>query len=175
MAFYNKTILVPSLSIINLLLCNKNIVIPSYLCIYEDRFAIKHYTRNDMNVLRVWKTKSWFDYWYNDFSDTGERFIAALDYTINDDHIKIEHICVNDGENNGIYQDALDNHDASELIISLFAFVTSVAKEEKKMRITMDVHENLRLYNKYYKDGGFVLTCDKCQDNPVWIKTQINL
>jgi hypothetical protein len=141
--------------------------------LYEDRIAIKHYLRNDTHIIRIWKTKSLLDYWFDPYCS--RNFIASIDYNIHDTYIKINHIGINVYEHSNIYVNPLDDSDAEDLIENLVNFVKIVATKENKKKITLDVHENLRLFSKYYYNLGFETTTQKCIDNPFWVVTELIL
>ena len=172
MIFFNKVVFVPNLiNLCRLLQNHSNYTLDH--CIYNDRIAVKHNIQGDYNVVRMWRTKSLFDYFYDGF--TVNRFIAALDYKINDDHIKIEFLNINDDENYNINDLFLNSEESSKLTKSLVDFIKNKAVEENKTKIIIDVHSNLRLYDKYYKNNGFKVTNRKCSDNKYWVETEIIL
>jgi hypothetical protein len=173
MIFYNNTILLSNLqALYELLQNNDNESLYTCKCIYEDRIAIKHYTRKELNIIQIWKTKSLFDYWFDPYCS--KNFIATLDYTIYDTYIKIIHVGINDSERRNIYNNNnLDQQDAEELIKNFVNFLKRLAIKEKKEKIILDVHENLRLFLKYYYYIGFKTTERKCTDNPFWIETEL--
>ena len=174
MLIYNKTILLPNLNALYELLNNNDD--PSLYtckCMYADRIAIKHYTRNEKHIIQIWKTKSVFDWWYDPYYS--RNFIATMDYTIHDTFIKINHIGINDYDHSHMYKNSLDEYDAEDLIKNLVNFVKIVGTKENKLKIIIDVHENLRLFLKYYYYIGFKTTTNKCTDNPFWIETELNL
>jgi hypothetical protein len=174
MLLYNNTILLSDLhSLYELLNNNGNESLYTCKCIYEDRIAIKHYTHKKLNIIQIWKTKSVFDYWYDPYNS--RNFIACIDYTIYDTYIKIVHVGINDNTRNNMYNSTLDECDAEELIKNLVNFLKIVATKENKEKIILDVHENLRLYLKYYYYIGFKTTERKCVDNPFWIETELIL
>ena len=164
---FNKVKLVPNLNILFNLLNND--YSDEYTCnfIYGERIAIKHYTQNNQNVVRIWKTNSLFDYFYSDHLSPYSTFIGAIDYTINDDHVKIDFLCINDDENK-------NNYEMLILKKSLINFIKNLANEKNKSKIIVDVHKNLRLYKKYYSNEGFKQTNRKCTDNPYWIEAEFN-
>ena len=174
MFLYNKTLLLPNLSALYDIFndddddddndVNENLYSCNY--IYGDRIACKHYCRKEMNIIQIWKTKSLFDYWYDSYS--GRNFIATIDYTIHDTFVKINHIGINDYAN-------LDFFDPEEVIKNMLNFVKIVATKENKEKIIIDVHENLRIFLKYYYYIGFRATERKCSDNPFWIETELIL
>ena len=176
MIIYNKTILVSNLSeIIELLNNSDNISLYNCKCIYDIRIAIQHKLTKNRNIINIWKTNSLFDYWYTDYSNCGKNFIGCFDYTIYDTYIKINHICINDGENPNLYNDYLDIDNSEDLIKACINFVKTVAKNENKNKIILDLHSNLRLYEKYYSYEGFKITNRKCLDNPYWFESEIKL
>jgi len=174
MRFYNKTTLLPNLDALYLLLVKGPIINPMCLFCIGRRIAIEHNQTDTKNSIRIWKTTSIFDYWYGELSDPGSTFIASLDYTINPRHhyVKIESLFMNDDEHSNVYKNSLDSVTAQELNENLLKFVENVAKTNSISKIIIDVHSNLRIYNKYYKNNGFQLTDRKCADNPYWIETE---
>jgi len=50
-----------------------------------------------------------------------------------------------------------------------------IAKKEKKKKIILDIHNNFKMYNKYYSNSGFIITNTKCIDNPFWLQTEKNI
>jgi len=176
MLTYNKVILLPNLNALHELLNNnKDESIQMCSCLYSNRIAIKHYIKNNTNTIRIWKTKSILDYWYDDFNNCGKNFVASLDFTIYENLIKIDYLFINDDANMRLYDNPLDEYESEDLIKSLINFVKKVAMIENKNKIIMDVHENLRLYLKYYYYEGFQVTKRKCKSNPYWIETEINI
>jgi hypothetical protein len=176
MILYNKTILLPNLrALYDLLNNNDNPSLYTCKCMYADRIAIKHYIDNEKHIIQIWKTKSVFDYWYDPYYS--KNFIACMDYTVHDIFIKINYIGINDDDPQHTYshKNALDEYDAEDLIQHLLNFVKIIATKENKLKITMDVHENLRLYMKYYYYNGFKTTDNKCTDNPFWVETELIL
>jgi hypothetical protein len=176
---YNKTTLLPNLDALNELLINGDSDNPSLYnckCIYGDRIAIKHIVDKDTHKIRIWKTKSLFDYWYNDFHYCHRNFIAALEYTIHDAYVKIDYLYVNDSENiinTKLYNNSLDTYESEDLVKSLIGLVENIAKKENKHKIIKDVHTNLRIFQKYYYYNGFNVTNKICTDNPFWVETEI--
>jgi hypothetical protein len=178
MLVYNKTILLQNLKELNELLTNDNSSLYSKTksnCIYENKIAIEHYLKKNMNIVRIWRTKALFDYWFDDFKDCGKNFIGALDYTIHSTYIKIDYLCINNSEMKNMYNNPLDEYDSEDLIKSLIHFIKMIAKKENKDKIIIDVHENLRLYNQYYYYNGFDITNRKSKDRPFWIEAEINV
>jgi hypothetical protein len=96
-----------------------------------------------------------------------------MDYSINDTTIKINHIGINDIEHLNIYNQPLDEYDAENVINHLVEFLKVIAIKENKGKIIIDVHENLRIFNKYYCDLGFITTNNKSNNNPFYLETNL--
>ena len=176
MLVYNKTILLPNLqALYELLKNNDDPSLYTCKCMYADRIAIQHSCKQGMHSIRIWKTKSLFDYWFDDFHHSGRNFIGSLDYIIHEYHIKIVYLSVNNGRHINLYNRLLDEYEVEEIIESLIHFVKIIATKENKTKILLDVHENLQLYDNYYFYEGFEKTNHRCVDNPYWIETELNL
>lgn len=179
MLILNKFILLNDLSSVFHVLKNK-VVKPSF-CFYGNRIVFKHDVTQDGNSIRIWRTTSILDYWYDKHS-SGTSYIGALDYTIQDDGVKIDYININDKEE--IYynkkeicynKNKLSDTESTELMDSMMQFMKTVADKEKKPKIKLDVHGNLHTYNKYFENVGFINTKRKSQDNPFWVETELNV
>jgi hypothetical protein len=179
MIINNNTILVSNFELLFNLLNNKELE-NSYNCkyIYEKKIAIQHLTKiNNINInrLRIWSTYSLFDWWYDKYDNCGKNFIGCVDYILHDNYIKINYLNINDSQTTNLYINPLDLDDAEDLIRELINFIKLVAFQENKKKIILDVHENLRLYNKYYYNLGFEVTKRKSEGNPYWVEIEINL
>ena len=172
--FYNKIMLVPNLSALHKLFTG-SYVNNNKPCFYCDRIAVKHYKQGDNNIIRAWSTPSLLDIWYNDFST--KQFVCAIDYRVKDNYIKIEYMNMNDDESGSICpsSDILPLVEANLLNRAMIDFIKRVAEEENKEKVVVDVHNNLRIFNKYYKEEGFVATNRKCSDNPYWIEAEMSI
>ena len=178
MDFYNKTTLLPSLDELYILLVQGRIIQTDCFFCVGPRIAIEHRQDGIKHSIRIWRTNSLFNYWYEEL--TSKNFIAALDYIIyppqEGDYVKIDYLYINDGEYSGdynnLYEDPLDEIEAQDLNDNLIKFVVNIAKTNGLPRIVKDVHQNLRIYNKYFKSNGFKLTYWKCIDNPYWLETE---
>lgn len=177
MQLYNNTILLSNMQSLYDLLTNDENESLHNNCkpVFTERIAIQHYFKNERHIIRIWKTTSLFDYWYNPFDNCGKNFIATIDYYVKDNHIKINHLGINDFEHKHMYNNSLDNCDSEDLIKNLINFVKLVAKKDYKDKIILDVHENLRIFFKYYHHLGFNTTNKKCGDNPFWVETELIL
>jgi len=164
MLLYNKTILLSNLqSLYELLNNNDNESLYTCKCIYTDRIAIKHFIRNGTNIIQIWKTKSLFDYLYDDYNISN--FIACVDYNIHDTYIKINHL--------GLNNTFLDEYKSEDLVENIVDFIKIVANKENKLKIVLDVHENLKNYLKYYYYIGFKPNDNKSKNNPYWVETEL--
>ena len=102
-----------------------------------------------------------------------DNLIACLDYTINNDHIKIEYLSISDDFDINYRKNIiLNDNDAIELKNSLILYIENIAKINNLNKIIIDVHNNLKYYNKYFKDNNFIITDKRCNDNPFWIETE---
>ena len=117
------------------------------------------------------------DWWYDEQSS--QSFVAALDYVVQKDQIKCEYMSVNYDVRemwySMNYKSTLTEEEIPEVIHSMVHYLTTVAGQENKPKIVIDVHSNLRIYQKHYERAGFVLTERKAQDNPYWIEAELVL
>lgn len=176
MLFYNKVLLLPELSDIFDLLQNNHLKKACFCFFYGDRIAISHRQDNIHNSIRIGKTRSFMDYWYNTFF-CGKTFIGALDYIVETDCIKIDYInnCNGDGFTFNLYETRLTEMESKELFYSMVEFIKYVAKQEQKPKIKLDVHQNLRIYRKHFEELGFQVTGRKSRDNPFYLETELAL
>ena len=204
MFLHNNTYLLTNFEQIFYILNGNNINL-SYNCkyIYENKLALEHLIINNeikeikensensenseikensensenknINIVRIWRTFSIFDIFYTKYENCGKNFIACMDYIINEDYIKIKHLGINDSDVSNIYDNFLEEDDAEDLIKELIKYLKIIAKVNSINKIVMDVHQNLRIYEKYYNYLGFQLTNKKCLTNPYWVETQLML
>jgi hypothetical protein len=126
----------------------------------------------NLKYIRIWKSKACFNYYFNKMHMT-DNLIACLDYTINNDHIKIEYLSISDDFDINYRKNIiLNDNDAIELKNSLILYIENIAKINNLNKIIIDVHNNLKYYNKYFKDNNFIITDKRCNDNPFWIETE---
>lgn len=175
----NNTILLPSFNEACKLLSNKSDthIDTNYIC--GEKIALMHYNIKNINVVRIWKTNSVLNYWYTDFTNSNRNdFIAAFDYIINDDFIKIDYIYINDKSSQicNNYSDYLSDEEVIQIKKAIFIYIENLAKVNNvfsntanKKKIIVDVHNNLKLFNEYYKPEGFQLTDRRSLDNKNWI------
>lgn len=142
---------------------------------YEDKIAIQYSCENNSNTICIWKTKVLFDYWYNSFDQCGQNLIATLNYSINDSFIKINHLYINDGRHPNLYNSLLDENESEDLVKWLIHYLKKITILLEKKKITMDVHENLRIFEKYYYYIGFELTNQVSKDNPFWLEVELSI
>jgi hypothetical protein len=175
----NKIALLPGLKYLPRYLQTDKVPLYRGICcdIYNDKIAVKReLCAESYTSIRIWETKALFNYWYNDMCDKRSRYIGGIDYIVNEDHIKIEYLSINDDEHNntmGIDTQPLNNNEAMNVRIMLLNYAISVAKNNKKQKLIIDVHGNLRLYNKDYQPLGFEITDRKCEDNPFWKEAEL--
>jgi hypothetical protein len=127
-----------------------------------------------LHAIRIYRSNSVLDLWYDSFKTSNrDDFIAALDYRIMEDCIKIEYLNVHDEERSKIMntRNFLDEYETQEMTRCLITYTENIAREHAKDQIKIDVHGNLRLYNLYYKNNGFLVTDVRCRDNPFWFET----
>lgn len=174
----NKVYLLSNLSSLRDLLVNNEIESLSRCNgFYEDKIAIQYCFKNNLHNIRIWKTKSLFDYWYTNFDQCGKNLIAVFDYSVFDSFIKIKYLYVNDGskESNYLYNHLLDEEEAEDLVKSLIIYLKKIADLYNIKKIMIDVHENLRIFEKYYYFLGFELTKRRCKDNPFWVEVELTM
>jgi hypothetical protein len=135
------------------------------------------------NIIRIWKSKAIYSYYF-DIMDISDNLLGCLDYEIKNNNIKIEYLSISDHFDNTLSdsdnfdntlsdkKNILNDDDAYELKNSLIKYVENIAKNNNLNKIIIDVHRNLRYYNKYYKDCGFIITDRICDDNPYWIEAE---
>lgn len=139
---------------------------------YSNKIFVKHNVYVDGHSIRIWQSNSVLDVWYD--MQTSKNFIAAIDYTIEKDRVKIEYLNLNDEEmaqHNFESPPFFDDISAKNTVKSMIKYVENVARENGKSEIVIDVHRNLRIYDKFYKECGFVATDTMCKDNPFWRET----
>jgi hypothetical protein len=160
------------------------------ICQYKDKIFITErvytYVNKDKQYIqdhdmRIWKSDSILDIWYDNLS--GDNFLGGINYSINPDYVKIDYINVNDEENyekkssyryDNIlrYEDFLNEDNAKIFRGHLLRYVETIAWQHNKPKLILDLHCNLRLYNKFYKPYGFIETGRKCHDNPYWVEVE---
>ena len=168
--------------------------------LYNNRIAIKYSMKSEnfhtkqrkssstvlatnLHMIRMWHTKSVFDLWYDDFNT--RNFVGALDYTVHPDHIKIEYMSINEpakNSNDNMYKKMLDRNndvitteESNDLRRAMLHFMKHLAKEDQKSRVVVDVYDNLKLFNQYYRDEGFRVTDRKCSNNSHWIESECDM
>jgi hypothetical protein len=170
MQFFKKTVLLASFYDISKLL-EHNIIKTNYI---SNNIAVRHYMHQDLNVIRIWNVNSISKYLYEESAINN--FIIAFDYKIEQDRIKIEYLNMNDNKysNTKYNSNYLTDNDVYELTSSIVIFIEKIARENNKNRIVIDVHKDLKTYNKYYKDF-FQVTSRISLDHPRWIEIEKNI
>lgn len=179
MDFQNKTTILYNFNNLLELLNNKEIINKRdiFECnnIYGSRIAIKHCNSLNIHSIRIWRTKCLLDIWYNDFNKYGREFIGALDYIIYDNYIKINYIGFVNKEKQYMYNNVLEESDVEDLVNAFSYYLKILGIKEKKEKIILDVHENLKYFNEYFYYNGFNITNRKCNDNPYWLEAELIL
>jgi hypothetical protein len=171
-----KTFILPSfLSINNFMKTNKIPININICCdIYSKKIIVEHKQNiGDLYILRIYEQSVLFNRWYSNLNSA--RFIAALDYSINKEHIKIEYMNINDIEYIGskIYDEPkLTNFDSIRINKWLIDYIKTIAQDLNKEKVIVDVHYNLRIFNNYYLGEHFIATKRQCIDNPYWIEAE---
>jgi hypothetical protein len=122
-----------------------------------------------LHVLRVWKNDNYFRIDRNPLES--RKSIGALEYSVNKRRFKIEFLHVFDGNKGSLNADPKYVH-AREYIKAMISIAERKAIESKHDRIIMDTHNSLRLFDRYYKNEGFVLTNKVSTDHRAWVETQ---
>jgi hypothetical protein len=168
----NKTIFIPTFNKLCTYLSKKNYTYKNNNYICNKKFAVMHYNINNTNIIRIWKTYSFYNFWYTDFlqSDNQDN-IASFDYIIQDDAIKLDFMCINDESLQYEFRENkyLTEKESAQISKSIINYIEQIAHDNNKKIIRIDVHENLNTYFKYYYKEGFKLTHQKCKDNSIWI------
>ena len=196
MLLINKTYLLHNLqAVCNLLYnpinnnCFHSILNTIPTCIYTERYALKKFKvdnqfkkwkgDNQSFYIRIWKTKSLCDWWYDDHN-CNDNFIGAIDYEFNEKSVKIDYINLYDDE----YDDSVFRNPSKEkltiseskyLISSMINYVKKEAEKNNKETVILGVHSNLRLYKKYFESEGFIPNGFRDSQNPYWIETEFSL
>jgi len=130
--------------------------------IFNEKIAIKFIEDelNGINILKIWKTNTIFDYGYENFSF--ENFIIFLCYKKTYNSIKIESLTINE-PNLKILNELNKINNVIEFIIN---FLKKIAINININKIIIEVHKDLYTYNEIYKNQGFILTNIISYDNP---------
>lgn len=94
-------------------------------------------------------------------------YVGAIDLITEPNCTKIEFICTD--------KKASDYIENEEMFDSLIEYAIEKGKENKSSILKIDVHQNLRRYDKYIKKHGFELNGKKCDDNPYWVEAELKI
>jgi hypothetical protein len=99
-----------------------------------------------------------------------------LDYSIHPEHVKIDYLNVNDDDcsirpRQGEYS-RLSIIESTYMHNALLEHVKNDTENEGKTKIIIDVHSNLKIFNRYYLGYGFKKTNRKSIDNPFWLEAE---
>jgi hypothetical protein len=125
-----------------------------------------------LHVLRVWKNDNCFSIDRNPLERC--KSIGAPEYSVNKNRFRIEFLHVFDSDNGSLTADPKYVY-AREYIKAMISIAERKTIESKHDKIIMDTHKSLRLFHRYYKNEGFVLTNKVSTDHRAWVETQKNL
>ena len=177
---FDKVFLYNSISTLNKELRQPEFLPPkplplSCLCGEIIAFGIQQRTETkNAETIRIWRSNSYFGLWYDGF--TSGKFLAALDYTIYENHIKIDYMNLYDSSQTYYEKCAqLTSTESTYLNSLLLRYVKKLARKESKQKVIVDVHPNLRIFDRYYLPNGFTITDRKSEDNPFWREAEFCL
>lgn len=123
----------------------------------------KHYS------LRCWLSMCLFNFYTE--SKNNDNSIFSVDYIENDENIKIEYLEINNDFYDKEYNYNKKILSDSEVLIlkkAVFDYIENVAISENKNKLIIDIHNNMKRYDKELKEEGFINTNKRCIDNPFW-------
>jgi hypothetical protein len=150
----------------------------------SNSYIIKHYNYNtnfrnniEYHNLKCWKSKCILKFYFENLND--ENTIFYLDYSINNNIIKIDNLYVNNDFYDNKYRDFFENRkfllktDETTLILkSLINFIEKFAKKNNINKIVIDIHNNLERFNYELKNLGFIITEKISLINPFWLEAE---
>jgi len=142
--------------------------------IFNEKIAIKFIEDelNGINILKIWKTNTIFDYGYENFSF--ENFIIFLCYKKTYNSIKIESLTINE-PNLKILNELNELNKINNVIEFIINFLKKIAINININKIIIEVHKDLKIYKKIYKNIGFVLTNILSYDNPDYKQAELEI
>lgn len=110
--------------------------------------GIKNDTYN-YNYIRIWKSKAFFNYYFYDMKPF-YNLICCFNYIINDDHIKIEYLSIN----NILYNKDLiiNDEDSTKLKISLMKYIEKIATKNNLDKIIIQKDSGKKFYDNNGND-----------------------
>jgi len=123
-----------------------------------ENYAIKEYITNDHHIVCIWKTFTYFDFWYRDFTfTTNDDLIAVVDYYFVEDSLKIENFTVNDFDYalKKKHFHYLNLNDAQQIRTSILSYLINIAAIHVKNNIIIELQHDARAYITSYMDYGF--------------------
>ena len=139
---------------------------------YYDKVIVAEYKIFDEHVVRIWKNNTSIGI---DKSFTaGDRLIGSLDYSVSKTKFKIEYLYVINSDS-GCFTTDSKYTKTKEYIHLMVLFAEKKAQDIGFGIITMDTHQGLRLFHRYYVEEGFVLTGGGSTGNPAWIEMEKNI
>ena len=141
MIFTNTYIYNNFVSLLNSL--NEKLESISDIFIY-DKYVLGIKKDNTYNYLRIFKSKAIINYYFNDMK-AFHNLVCCLDYKINEDHIKLEYLSINN-----IYYNKdliIKDSDVIKLKIALIKYIENIAKENNLDKIIIDKDSGKKFYD----------------------------
>ena len=140
-----------------------NIPHKSILPLYQDKIIVAEYKIYGKHILRIWRNSAIVGI---DRSPTGgDRMIGSMDYSMSKEKLKIEFLYVVDSDSC-----SKTNPNAKEYTKLMILLAERKAHRFGIHDITMDTHQSLRLYHRYYVEEGFFITGEVASDHRAWVE-----
>ena len=149
-----------------------NIPYKSKFPFYYDKVIVAEYKIFDKHVVRIWKNNTSIG--IDKSFAGGDELIGSLDYSVSKTKFKIEYLYVLNSDS-GCFTNDPKYEKTKEYIHLLVTFAEKKAHENGFAVITMDTHQGLRLFHRYYVEEGFVITGGCSTENPTWIEMEKNI
>jgi hypothetical protein len=164
---FNKTTVYNTVSDIGLKTHYKSI-----LPFYHDKIIVSEYKIYGTNVVRIWKNSTIIG--IDSSPKGGDRMIGSMDYSVSNNRFKVEYLYVIDSDS-GCFESDPKYVNAKEYTGLMVSFAVEKARELGIDDITMDTHQSLRLYHRYYVEEGFFLTGNASDDHSAWVEMRKNV
>jgi hypothetical protein len=106
--------------------------------------------------------------------DCTSRPVGGIDLIVKKDIVLIDYFFMNDVyfyKELKMYGKPMSDSDASDMRKLLLSYAKNIAVVNDIKIIQRDVHYNLENYNSDFINNNFVLSNERADDNPFWIKT----
>lgn len=141
----------------------------SILPLYRDKIIVAEYKIYGKHILRIWRNRAIVGI---DRSPAGgDRMIGSMDYSMSKEELKIEFLYVVDIDS---YSFEIKPN-AKEYTKLMILMAERKAHGFGIHDITMDTHQSLRLYHRYYVEEGFFVTGEVASDNKAWVEMKKRL